>query len=46
VKLKNGGFHQVGITSYGLGCADPDYPGVYTEVNSAQVHTFITTAAR
>ncbi len=25
-------FHLGGITSYGYGCGDPEYPGVYTRV--------------
>lgn len=32
VRVQNGVFKQVGITSFGQGCADPDYPGVYTSV--------------
>lgn len=35
------GFVQVGITSYGLGCAEKRYPGVYTEINSPSIRKFI-----
>ena len=33
--LAGGGsnFVQVGITSFGIGCADPDFPGVFTRVS-------------
>jgi trypsin len=36
---------QVGIVSYGLGCALPAFPGVYGEVNNASIHNFITSTA-
>ncbi|XP_030840486.1 enteropeptidase-like isoform X2 [Strongylocentrotus purpuratus] len=30
----DGRWHLVGITSYGTGCGDPGFPGVYTRVSS------------
>jgi trypsin len=43
--LTDGRLVQVGIVSYGLGCATPGFPGVYGEVNNPSVHDFITTTA-
>ena len=34
VKSVNGVFREVGIVSYGNGCARPNYPGVYSEVQA------------
>ena len=40
--LADGRRVQVGIVSYGLGCATPGFPGVYGEVNNPSIHDFIT----
>ena len=43
--LADGRLVQVGIVSYGLGCAVPAFPGVYGEVNNPSIHDFITSTA-
>ncbi len=43
--LADGRRVQVGIVSYGLGCAVPEFPGVYGEVNNPSIHDFITSTA-
>jgi secreted trypsin-like serine protease len=40
----SGTFTQIGITSFGAGCA-AGYPAVYTEVNYPGIRSFIVSAA-
>jgi secreted trypsin-like serine protease len=43
--LASGQYWQIGITSFGIGCGAPGYPGVYSEVNASSIRSFITNAA-
>lgn len=40
-RLADGRRVQVGVVSYGLGCATPGFPGVYAEVNSPAIRRFV-----
>ena len=40
-QLASGRRVQIGIVSYGLGCAVPEFPGVYGEVNNDSILSFI-----
>jgi secreted trypsin-like serine protease len=43
--VKAGRRVQLGVVSYGQSCALPEFPGVYSEVNNAQIRGWITSVA-
>jgi secreted trypsin-like serine protease len=45
VEKSSGRISQIGITSFGNGCAVRNFPGVYTEANSQNIRSFIYRAA-
>ena len=40
-RLADGRRVQLGIVSYGLGCALPGFPGVYAELNAPDIRSWL-----
>ena len=40
----DGGYRLLGVVSFGHGCADPDFPGVYTQLSAPAIADFIEQA--
>ena len=45
IKENNGEIRLVGVTSWGNGCAFPNYPGIYSKVNSVTTWIYQTLSA-
>src|SRR5829696_10276228 len=45
VPAPSGGFRLVGDTSYGAGCADAGYPGIYGRIADTELRTWIASVA-